>query len=323
VLEAAAQAFADSAAGRPYLFELGPVDGRRAFAQVRNASPSDPPGVEIEDIAIQGGLVGEVSTRIVRPRDVDGATPAIIYTHGGGWVFGDHDTHGRLICELAARTGATVVFPNYSRAPEERYPAAIEESYAVLRRMAERGDRHGIDGGRIAVAGDGTGATMAAALTVLAKWRAGAAITAQVLFYPATDAAFDTSSYVQFAEGYGLRRDTMQWCWDQYIPAGPRRAEITVSPLRARIDELTGLPPALIITAEADVLRDEGEAYAAKLRGARVSVTAVRYLATVHDFVVLDALRETAGAPAAITQASDYLRRAFGSTDRPRRSLTT
>ena len=208
------------------------------------------------------------------------------------------------------------MFPNYSRAPEERYPTAIEEGYAVLRHVAERGPEHGLEGSRLAVAGDSAGANIAAAVTLLAKERSMPAIAAQVLFYPITDAASETPSYRQFATGYHLRRDEMQWFWDQYAPDRARRQEVTASPLRASIDQLAGLPPALLITAEADVLRDEGEAYANKLRLAGVPVTAVRYAAIVHDFVVLDALRHTQAAIAATSQAVGYLRRALGLTAR-------
>jgi acetyl esterase len=309
-LEPAAQAFADAAAEPPYLFQLDPFEGRARVAQAQDGRAGKP-DAEIEDTSIQGGLVGEISIRIVRPKGVGDPLPAVIYLHGGGWVFGDQDTYDGVIRELAPRTEAAVVFPNYSRAPEERYPTAIEESYAVLRHVADRGSERNLDGSRIAVVGDSTGANMAAALTLLAKQRSAPPIAAQVLFYPVTDAACDTASYVQFAEGYHLRRDAMQWFWDQYIPDCARRDEITASPLRADSEQLAGLPPALIITAEADVLRDEGEAYARKLRAAAVAVIAVRYQATIHDFVVLDALRNTNAARGAIAQAVDYLRHAL------------
>ncbi|MEO1267877.1 MAG: alpha/beta hydrolase fold domain-containing protein, partial [Myxococcota bacterium] len=152
---------------------------------------------------------------------------------------------------------------------------------------------------------------MTAALTILAKQRGGPQFDAQVLFYPVTDANFDTSSYQQFAEGYFLRRDAMQWFWDQYTLDPVERAQITASPLRATSEDLSGLPPALVITAEADVLRDEGEAYAAKLRDAGVPVTAVRYLGAIHDFVMLDALRNTHAADSAIKLAISTIRDAL------------
>ena len=164
----------------------------------------------------------------------------------------------------------------------------------------------------MAIAGDSVGGNLAIALTLLAKQRGGVTFRQQVLFYPVTDANFDTGSYLQFAEGYFLRRDAMQWFWDQYAPDEAQRDEITASPLRASLDELAGLPPALVINGEADVLRDEGEAYANKLREAGVPVTAIRYQGIIHDFVMLNALRETHAADAAIKQAIAFLSEALG-----------
>jgi len=152
---------------------------------------------------------------------------------------------------------------------------------------------------------------MSAAITLMAKQRSGPRLAAQVLFYPVTDASFDTDSYRQFATGYFLRRDAMQWFWDQYTIDETQRTEITASPLRATIDDLAGLPKALVITGEADVLRDEGEAYSRKLRDAGVDVSSTRYAGIIHDFVMLNALRDTNAAQAAIEQATSYLRDAL------------
>ena len=182
-------------------------------------------------------------------------------------------------------TGAAVVFPEYDRSPEARYPVAIEQNYAVAQWVVEDGAAEDLDATRFAVAGDSVGGNMAAALTLMAKDRSAPKLAAQVLLYPVTDATFDTPSYEQFAEGYYLRRDAMPWFWDQYTTDESQRNEITASPLRATGEQLTGRPPALVITAEADVLRDEGEAYANKLRDAGVPVTAVRYQGIIHDFV--------------------------------------
>jgi acetyl esterase len=252
-----------------------------------------------------------VSIRILRPRDATEALPVILYTHGAGWVFGNAHTHDRLIRELAVGSGAAVVFPNYSLSPEARYPTAIEEIYAVLEWVAQQGSENGLDGTRIAVAGDSVGGNMSAAITLMAKQRSGPRLAAQVLFYPVTDASFDTDSYRQFATGYFLRRDAMEWFWDQYTIDETQRTEITASPLRATIDDLAGLPKALVITGEADVLRDEGEAYSRKLREAGVDVSSTRYEGIIHDFVMLNALRDTNAAQAAIEQATSYLRDAL------------
>ncbi|GAA3245516.1 hypothetical protein GCM10020256_72450 [Streptomyces thermocoprophilus] len=213
--------------------------------------------------------------------------------------------------ELAVGAQAAVVFPEYDLSPEARYPVAIEQNYAVAQWIVREGAAKNLDAGRIAVAGDSVGGNMTAALTLMAKERGDVPLVQQVLFYPVTDASFDTPSYHEFATGYFLRRDGMQWFWDQYTTSEDERARITASPLRATTEQLAGLPPALVITAEADVLRDEGEAYAKKLRAAGVPVIATRYQGIIHDFVMLNALRGTQAADAAITQAVTVLRKAL------------
>ncbi|WP_328498443.1 alpha/beta hydrolase [Streptomyces sp. NBC_00414] len=310
VLEPAAAAFAEATANPPYLFDLGPVEGRRTVDEVQSGDVTKP-AVDEEWITVPGGPTGEVRTRIVRPAGATGTLPVIIYIHGAGWVFGNAHTHDRLVRELAVGTGAAVVFPEYDLSPEARYPVAIEQNYTVARWVVTAGADHGLDASRVAVVGDSVGGNMAAALTLMAKERGDVTLVQQVLFYPVTDASFDTGSYHQFAEGYFLRRDGMQWFWDQYTTDEKQRAEITASPLRATTEQLTGLPPALVVTGEADVLRDEGEAYAGKLREAGVAVTAVRYQGIIHDFVMLNALRETHAAEAAISQAIAVLKGAL------------
>ncbi len=311
VLEPAAQAFAEATANPPYLFDLGPAEGRKVVDEVQSGDIAKP-AVEEEWVTVAGGPTGEVRARIVRPAGAGGVLPVIIYIHGAGWVFGNAHTHDRLVRELAVGAEAAVVFPEYDLSPEARYPVAIEQNYAVARWVVTEGAAHQLDASRIAVAGDSVGGNMSAALTLMAKQRGDVPLVQQVLFYPVTDASFETGSYRQFAEGYFLRRDAMQWFWNQYTTDEAERAQITASPLRASAEQLQGLPPALVITAEADVLRDEGEAYANKLREAGVPVTAVRYQCIIHDFVMLNALRETRAAEAAIGQAVGVLRGAFG-----------
>jgi acetyl esterase len=310
ILEPAAKEFAEATAKPPFLFDLGPIEGRKIVDNVQAGNVVKPP-VDIEDLTISGGPTGRVSIRIVRPKGASGILPVVLYIHGAGWVFGNSHTHDRLVRDLATGTGAAVVFPNYSLSPEARYPIAVEESYRVAQWVAANGQERSLDGTRMAVAGDSVGGNMSAAVTLLAKQRSGPRFVAQVLFYPVTDASFDTESYHQFAEGYFLRRDAMQWFWNQYTTDAKDRAESTASPLRATREELTGLPRALVITAEADVLRDEGEAYANKLREAGVAVTAVRYQGIIHDFVMLNALRDTQAAQAAIAQAVGFLSEAL------------
>jgi acetyl esterase len=256
---------------------------------------------------IPGGPQGDVSVKIYRPAGASGTLPVVIFTHGAGWVFGDAHTHDRLVRELTVRSGAATVFVNYGLSPEHRYPIAIEEIYATLEWVAKESSGHLLDSSRIAVAGDSVGGNMTAALTIMAKQRSGPSISAQLLYYPVTDASFDSDSYHQFATGYWLRRDAMQWFWDRYTADDDQRSEITASPLRASLDDLRGLPPALVVVGEADVLRDEGEAYAAKLRAAGVAVTTVRYGGIVHDFVMVNALRDTHAAKAATVQGGQFL----------------
>jgi len=301
VLEPAAKEFAEATANPPYLFDLGPVEGRKAVDEVQSGQ-IDKPEVDIEELTVDG-----VPVRITRPVGATGALPVIIYIHGAGWVFGNAHTHDRLVRELTVKTGAAVVFPEYSLSPEVRYPVAINQNYAVAKWVFTDGAKHDLDPTRVAVAGDSVGGNMTAALTLMAKQSGEFSFRQQVLFYPVTDAAFDTESYHQFAEGYFLRRDAMQWFWGQYTTDPAQRAEITASPLRATVEQLRDLPPALVITGEADVLRDEGEAYAAKLREAGVPVTAVRYAGVIHDFVMVNALRDTHAAEAAINQAASVL----------------
>jgi acetyl esterase/lipase len=310
VLEPAALAFAEATANPPFLSDLPPSEGRALVDEVQSGEVAKP-DVDEEWITIAGGPTGEVRVRIVKPRGATGVLAVILYIHGAGWVFGDARTHDRLVRELAVGAGAAVVFPEYDRSPEVRYPVAIEQNYAVAQWVVDNGAAKGLDAARFVVAGDSVGGNMAAALTLMAKDRSGPTLAAQVLFYPVTDANFDTPSYEQFAEGYYLRRDAMPWFWDKYTTDDAQRNEITASPVRATREQLAGLPPALVITAEADVLRDEGEAYANKLRDAGVAVTAVRYQGIIHDFVMLNALRETHAADAAIRQAIAFLSEAL------------
>jgi acetyl esterase len=310
VLEPEVQRFLQANGQPPYLHQLLPAEGRRVVDEVQRTGVPRP-DADIEDLTVPDAPTRRVPVRIVRPPGATGPLPVIVYLHGSGWVFGGTHTHDRLVRELATRAGAAVVFPEYSRSPEAVYPTALEEAYLVTDWVADRGAGYGLDGSRIAVAGDSVGGNLATALTLLAKERSGPRIVHQVLFYPATDATFDTDSYRRFADGYHLRRDQMMWFWDQYTMDPDERAEITASPLRATPDELDGLPPALIVTSEADVLRDEGEAYARNLRGAGVPVTGVRYAGTIHDFVMLDALADTQAARAATAQAAATLRAAL------------
>src|SRR2546425_27206 len=293
-LEPEAQAFAEAEALSPLLFTLGPEKGRLALDEAQSGRVRKH-RVDIEDFTITDGPSVQLALRILRPQHARTPLPVIVYIHGAGWVFGSTQTHDRLMRELAVGAGAAVVFPVYRLCPEVSYPIALEECYMAAQWVARRGQEYGLDAERLAIAGDSVGGNMATVITLLSRERGGPDFRLQLLFYPVTDAAFDTASYHQFAEGYHLRRDAMMWFWDQYTRNPSERNEITASPLRAGVAQLKRLPPALIVTAEADVLRDEGEAYANKLREAGVRVTAGRVQGTIPPLGKLKAPAPTAG----------------------------
>ncbi|NGZ74606.1 alpha/beta hydrolase [Saccharibacillus alkalitolerans] len=307
VLEPAAQQFADDNAKPPFLPDLGPEKGRETVDQVQSGDVYKPE-VDVEDKTISGGPSGEVSIRVMRPTGATGPLPVLLYVHGAGWVFGNAHTHDRLIRELTVGAEVAVVFPNYSLSPENKYPTAIEEIYAVLEWISSRGEAEGFDTSKLFVGGDSVGGNMTAAITLMAKERGGPKIAKQLLFYPVTDASFETESYNRFAEGYFLMKEGMKWFWDQYTTDPEERAQITASPLRATTEQLRGLPEALVITGEADVLRDEGEAYANKLREAGVPVTAARFQGIIHDFVMLNVMAETNAKKGAMLLANAWLK---------------
>ena len=292
------------------IYELSPKDARNVLSGLQAAEVAKLPA-DIEDLNIPVGPEGQVSIRIIRPKGNREILPVVMYFHGGGWVLGGKDTHDRLVREIANGANAAVVFVNFTPSPEAKYPIPIEEAYAATKYIAENGKNYSLDTSRFAVAGDSVGGNMAAAVILLAKERGGPRIDYQVLFYPVTDTNFDTKSYQQYATDIWLTREAMKWFWDNYLPDEETRRQPTASPLQAPIDQLKGQPPALVITDENDVLRDEGEAYAHKLIQAGVPVTAVRYLGTIHDFVMLNELANTPATRSAINLANDNLRKAF------------
>jgi acetyl esterase len=296
--------------GKP-IYELSPKDARKVLDDLQAATEVAKLPADLDDRNIPVGPKGLVSIRIVRPKGNNETLPVVVYFHGGGWVLGDKDTHDRLVREIANGAKAAVVFVNFTPSPEAKFPVPIEEAYVATKYIAENGKNLNLDTSRIAVVGDSVGGNMAAAVTLLAKERGGPKIVYQVLFYPVTDANFNTPSYQQFATNTWLTREAMKWFWNNYLPDEGARKQPTASPLQAPIDQLKGLPPALVIVDENDVLRDEGEAYAHKLIEAGVSVTAVRYLGTIHDFVMLNALADSPATRSAIALANDYLRKAF------------
>jgi acetyl esterase len=308
VLDCVNQNFIDKLAAKdePPIYTLTPDEARSVLLRAQSGSVPKP-DAQIKDLNVDSGQFA-LRLRTIRPDRTADRGPVIMYFHGAGWVMGDATTHDRLVRELAVGADATVVFVDYDRAPEHRYPVAIEQAYAATRYVSEHAKEFGGESTHLAVAGDSVGGNMATVVSLLAKQRSGPAIAGQLLFYPVTNADFEAGSYKQFADGPWLTRSAMQWFWDQYLPDKNRRKDLTASPLLASLEQLAGLPRALIITAENDVLRDDGEAYGRKLIEAGVEVVTTRYNATIHDFVMLNALAEAAPTRAAVTQAVDFLK---------------
>ncbi|WP_330301936.1 MULTISPECIES: alpha/beta hydrolase [unclassified Streptomyces] len=310
VLDPLVQRLVDASSTPPYLHQLGPADGRQALLEIQGHTFDDF-GLDAEFRVAPVGPRGLVGFWLFRPTRPTGPVPVVVYLHGGRWMLGDARTHARMIGELATTSAAAFVVPEYTRTPEARYPVALEESYAVLTSVAEQADALGLDGRRLALAGDCAGATMAAALTMMAKQRGGPDIRAQLLYYPMTEPDSATPSRDQFDSGYLLTSEALDSYWHEYTDDAGELAEPTASPMRATTADLAGLPPALIVTAEADVVRDEGEQYARLLRQAGVPVIAARYLGTVHDFVSLIPLQDSPPTLAAIKQGGHFLREAL------------
>lgn len=308
-LEAAAEAVCNQSAIPPLIFRLPPEQGREALERAQeSAVPLYP--ADVSAAAVDTGRWGAVPVYFVMPQ---GASPqhAIFYLHGGGWVFGSFRTHEKLVRELAARTESLVVFPEYARAPEAKYPTAIEQCYFILSHLWELiGNRcPGLAHDTLTVAGDSVGGNMAAAMALMARERTGPSIQKLLLYYPVTNACFDTPSYRRFAVNYYLYRAGMQWFWDQYTTCEADRAQITASPLRAGIDCLRGLPDTMIINGQADVLRSEGQAFGERLRCAGVDVTALCVQGTIHDFVMLHALDRTNACRLAMDASTAWINR--------------
>ena len=296
----------NSSGGTP-IEKLSPKDARAVLVGAQAGANVSLPKVDISQktISVDGQ---DINLTIVRPAGVKGILPVFMYFHGGGWVLGDYPTHERLIRDLVEGSGAVAVYVDYTPSPEAKYPTAINQAYAATQWVAEHGSEINVDGKRLAVAGNSVGGNMAAVVSLMAKDKGTPEIKYQVLLWPVTDANFDSGSYKQFAEGYFLTRNMMKWFWDNYTTDPRQRAEIYASPLRASVDQLKGLPPALVQTASADVLRDEGEAYARKLDQAGVAVTAVRYNGMIHDFGLLNVVGQVPAVRSAMLQASQELK---------------
>ncbi len=249
-----------------------------------------------------------VKLYVMKPQQVSGNPGVLLFIHGGVWIVGNFQNHQRLLRDLVVSSGLVGVFVEYTPLPEAKFPTQLEESYAALKWVAKHAGEFGADGSRIAIAGNSVGGNMTAALTLMAKDRNGPPISYQILFIPATDASVYTESYHAYGTDRFLARSFMEYGWNLYVPDAKTRDNPYVSPLRASPEQLRNLPPALVITAENDPLSDEGEAYPRKMKDAGENVAAVRYNGTIHDFVLLNALRHVPSAEAALDQAAEGLR---------------
>ena len=292
--------------GKP-MEQLTPQQARAVLTGAQAAVKLSLPKADVSQKTIQ--VDGQpLDLTIVRPAGLKGTLPVFMFFHGGGWVLGDYPTHERLVRDLVVGSGAVAVFVNYTPSPQAHYPVAINQAYGATKWVAEHGKDINVDGKRLAVAGNSVGGNMAAVVSLMAKDKGTPAIKFQLLLWPVTDANFDTGSYNQYAEGHFLTRNMMKWFWDNYTTDANQRAEVYASPLRATTDQLKGLPPAMVQTAGADVLRDEGEAYARKLDQAGVPVTAVRYNGMIHDYGLLNVVSQVPAVRSALLQASDELK---------------
>jgi len=307
-LEPAAIQVCDAASVPPLIFQLPPAKGREILEKMQDEPVYKAPAF-VRKMNFDTGKWGEIPVYLIAPENPVRVRSVILYIHGAGWVFGSFHTHEKLVRELAVRTDSLIIFPEYSRSPEVRYPVAIEQCYSVLNAVPaiSAGFSPQIDMRTMTVAGDSVGGNMTIVMTLMAKYRGGLKIHKQLMYYPVTNACFNTQSYMQFAENYYLYRRGMIWFWQNYAPSLRSRDEITASPLRACIEELRDLPQAMIINGEADVLRDEGECLARRLRVAGVDVTAIRIQGIIHDFVMLNALDRTNGCRTAMSASVDWI----------------
>ncbi len=308
-LEDAAEAVCNQNSVPPLIFQMPPEQGRRVLEEAQDAPVYKYPADIFSD-CIDTGKWGSIPVYFIAPRG-EKIRNIIFYIHGGGWVFGSFHTHEKLVRELSARTDSLVVFPEYSRSPEAKYPTAIEQCYFILSHIKEIiGDCFSVfDCTSLTVAGDSVGGNRAIAMALMSAMRQGPCIHKLLLYYPVTNACFDTPSYRQFAVDYYLYREGMKWFWQQYTTSLKDRNQVTASPLRAGIDCLGCLPQVMIINGQADVLRSEGEAFGEKLRCAGVEVTALRVQGTIHDFVMLNALDQTNACRTAMDASTQWINR--------------
>jgi acetyl esterase len=298
-------------ASGPGLETMPPTKAREVLVGAQRSVQVDLSGIEVQQKTItQDGY--SVPLYIVRPAGALGVLPVFIFIHGGGWVLGDFPTHQRMVRDLVVLSGYTAVFVDYTRTPDAAFPTAINEIYAATKWVAAHGAEINVDGQNLAVVGNSVGGNMTAVTCLQAKEKGGPHIKLQILFWPIVDADFTTESYQQFGVDRFLTTTTMKWMYDMYISDPQKRKDIYASPLQATVEQLQGLPPALIQVAENDVLRDEGEAYGRKLREAGVPATTIRYNGMIHDFGLLNGMASLPATRSLFTHAAAELKQYLG-----------
>jgi len=305
---AGVKAFLDilnSGDGKP-MEQMTPQEARQVLIGAQQGV--ELPAAQVSEKIIEAG--GQrITLKIVKPENSNATLPVFMFFHGGGWVLGDFPTHERLIRDLVRESGAAAVYVDYTPSPEAQFPVAIHQAYAATQWVAEHGAEIGVDGSRLALAGNSVGGNMVAAVALQAKQLSGPAIRYNVMLWPVTDAAFDNASYQQYENNHFLTRNMMKWFWDNYTTSAADRNSILASPLRASSEQLQGFPPTLIQTAELDVLRDEGEAFGRHLDAAGIPVTVTRYNGLIHDYGLLNPLSKEPAVITAIAEAGAELRR--------------
>src|SRR5215813_10155155 len=297
-----------NSSGGPPLETLAPLAAREVLVNAQVSVPIDLSGIEESEKTITADGY-TIKLNVVRPEGVKGKLPVFVFIHGGGWVLGDYPTHKRMVRDLVVLTGFAGVFVNYTRTPDAKYPQAINEIYAATKWVADHGDEIDVDGKNLAVVGNSVGGNMTAATALKAKEKGGPKIKLQIIMWPVTDASFERESHKQFGDKRFLTTPLMKWMWDLYTTDPNQRKEIYASPLQASVEQLKGLPPALIQVAESDILRDEGEAYGRKLDEAGVKTTTVRYDGMIHDFGLLNGLAEEPAVRSLFEHAASELKK--------------
>ncbi len=299
----------NSGGGKP-MEEMEPQEARQVLIDAQKSVSFDYNDIDTSEKTItHDGYT--VTLHIVKPKGAKDGLPVFMFFHGGGWVLGDFPTHKRLVRDLVVQSGAAAVFPDYTPSPEAKYPVAIHEAYAATQWVAQNGKEIGVDGSRLAVAGNSVGGNMAAVVSLMAKDKKGPAIRFQLLLWPVTDADFTRESYKKYAEERFLTTNMMKWMWDLYTTDPQQRKEKYASPLQASANELKGLPPALVQLAENDILYDEGLAYARKLDEAGVPTTITTYNGFIHDFGMLNPLIHIPSVQLSVSQAAIALKQAL------------